>query len=127
MKTILTTLAAAILALTVGSAVQAGQPTKHSEPKHTDYRFHQERDSHWYEYHRERFVQPYCEYPVCDFPVCDYAVCDCPVCDCPVCDCPVCEYPVREYRSWDTRHRREYPLTHSGENKVINTSSSHRK
>jgi hypothetical protein len=127
MKTLLTILAAAILALAVGGAVQAGQPSQHHEPQHTDHRFHQERDSHWYEYHCERFVRPYCEYPVCEAPVCDCPVCECPVCDCPVCDVPVCEYPVREYRRWDSQNRREYPLTRSGEGKVLKTSSSPRK
>ncbi len=128
MKTLLTTLAAAILALAVGGVVQAGQPSQHQEPKHTDYRFPQKGDSHWRDGRRDRFDYrtyrefPVCDAPVCDCPVCDQPACDCPVCEQPVCECPIAEFPIYEYLHWDSRHRREHPLNRGGEEKVVKGS-----
>ena len=126
MKTFLTTLAAAILALALGGAVQAGTHSGGREPRHTDRQFQHDRDSHWYSYHRERCeYRPYCETPVCDCPVYETPVCETPVCDCPVYETPVCEYPVWDYRHWDSHRRREHPL--GRESKEFKSSTSHRK
>ena len=120
MKTLFTTLAAAILALAVSGTAQAGQHSQHHEPQHTDNHMNQDRDSHCYPYHRDYH---YDCLPCCDFPCCEYPCCDFPCCEYPCCDFPCCEYPCCSYSYWDMHHRRE----HKEESRVLKTSTPHHK
>lgn len=113
MKTIVATLAAAVLALATSGAAQAGQPGRSHDSHYTDRSRHDEHYRRDYDHYRDygRYCEPCYEYPCYGEP-CYEESCYCEPSYCEPCYESSC-YPYRDYdhfrrsRDYDRGHERE--------------------